>query len=271
MTGGNSPAPVPLFIDADGRKLFALHHSPAGAAKGSVLMLPPFAEELNMSRRMTYLLGRALAQAGFGFLLPDLTGTGESAGDFVDARWDIWQSDAETARRWLTEAHGHPPVVLGLRAGALLAASLDPVARLILWQPVGNGQTLLNQFLRIRVAAGLMGNGEKESTQSLRAEWTAGRPVEIAGYEIHPDLAAALDPLRLAQIAPPAGTRVDWIETGNAETGPSPASARTLDAWRDGGCDVRVDIRAGDPFWTIQETTLAPALIDATLAALQTP
>lgn len=270
MADGEIPAPVPLFIEAEGRRLFALHHAPAGKARGSVLMLPPFAEELNMSRRMTYLLGRALAGAGYAFLLADLTGTGESDGDFVDARWDIWQSDAAAARAWLENEYGPAPVLLGLRAGALLAATLDPGPHLILWQPVGNGQTMMNQFLRIRVAAGLMGDGDKESTRSLRGEWNAGRAIEIAGYEVHADLASALDGLRLADIAPPPETRIDWIETGDPETGPSPASTRIVDSWREAGCDVRVDVRPSDPFWTIQETTLAPALIEATLTALET-
>ncbi|MFN3884534.1 MAG: hypothetical protein ACK4Q4_07240 [Rhodocyclaceae bacterium] len=36
---------------ADGNR-FCLHHPPAGAARGALIYLPPFAEEMNKSRRM---------------------------------------------------------------------------------------------------------------------------------------------------------------------------------------------------------------------------
>ncbi len=266
-------APQPLFIEIGDRRLFALYHPAQNEARGSVLLLPPFAEEMNMSRRMTYLTGRALAGAGYGVLALDLTGTGDSSGDFYDARWQTWQEDARSAGLWLAEKTGQMPVSFGLRAGALLAASLNRAQPLILWQPVGNGETMLNQFLRIRMAAGLTGgpagSGAKETTRDLRAMWQAGESVEVAGYEIHPDLAADLDVLRLADMTPRPGSTVIWIETGDAERGPMPASQRIIDAWTESG--IRIDIRLcpGEPFWTIQETTTAPEMIDRTLQALQ--
>lgn len=267
MTG----APEPLFIEADDRRLFGLYHPAGDAPRGSVLMLPPFAEEMNMSRRMVYLTGRAFAAAGYGFLSLDLTGTGDSSGDFADARWETWQEDARTAGAWITEKSGHAPIVMGLRAGALLAAGLEASTPLILWQPVGNGQTMLNQFLRIRLAAALTGNAEKETTKDLRAMWQAGGTVEVAGYEIHPALAAGLDAVRLADMAPQSGQRVIWVETGDAERGHSPASQRVIDAWAEAGVNIETRLCPGEPFWTIQETTTAPAMIDVTLDALRLP
>lgn len=264
-----SAAPEPVFIEIADRRLFALYHPADGEVRGCVLMLPPFAEEMNMSRRMTYLTGRAFAAAGYGFLSLDLTGTGDSTGDFVDARWDIWQEDARKALTWLNEKTGDMPMLMGLRAGALLAASLESPNPLILWQPVGNGETMLNQFLRIRVAAALTGNAEKESTKDLRALWQAGDAVEVAGYEIAPALATGLDTLRLADMTPRADTQAIWVETGAEERGHSPASQRVIDAWSENGASIRTCLCAGDPFWTIQETTTAPAMIDVTLDALQ--
>lgn len=266
-------APEPLFIDIGDRRLFALYHPAQSDVRGSVVLLPPFAEEMNMSRRMTYLAGRALAGAGYGVLALDLTGTGDSSGDFADARWATWQEDARSAGLWLTEKTGQASAFLGLRAGALLAASVNQAGPLILWQPVGNGETMLNQFLRIRMAAsltgGITGGGEKETTKDLRALWQAGKGVEVAGYEVHPDLAAGIDVLRLVDMTPRPGSVVIWVETGTAERGPMPANQRIIDAWTESG--VRMDIRLcpGEPFWTIQETTTAPAMIDQTLQALQ--
>lgn len=262
-------APEPLFIETGDRRLFALYHPADGDLRGCVLMLPPFAEEMNMSRRMTYLTGRAFAAAGYGFLSLDLTGTGDSSGDFVDARWRTWQEDARAGISWLSEKTGDAPILMGLRAGALLAASLQTPGPLILWQPVGNGETMLNQFLRIRVAAALTGNAEKESTKDLRAMWQAGDAVEVAGYEIAPALAAGLDPLRLTDMVPGISVPVIWVETGSKERGPSPANQRIIDAWAENGVNIRTCLCPGDPFWTIQETTTAPAMIDVTIDALQ--
>lgn len=264
-----STAAEPLFIDTGDRRLFGLYHPATGDTRGCVLMLPPFAEEMNMSRRMTYLTGRAFAAAGYGFLSLDLSGTGDSSGDFGDARWNTWQEDARAGLVWLKKKTGNAPILMGLRAGALLAASLQSPGPLILWQPVGNGETMLNQFLRIRVAAALTGNAEKETTKDLRAMWQAGDAVEVAGYEIDPALAAGLDPLRLAEMSPQVDTPVVWVETGTEDRGPSPASHRVIDAWSQQGIDVRTSLCPGDPFWTIQETTTAPAMIDATLDALR--
>lgn len=261
-------APHPHFIESNAGRIFALYHAAAGNARGTILLLPPFAEEMNMSRRMMYLAARAFAENGYACLVPDLTGTGESSGEFSDARWGIWQANVRACETRLAEETGLAPTLLGLRTGALLAASMGPRERLILWQPVGNGETMLNQFLRIRMAAGITGGGKKETTQDLRAMWQAGQIVEVAGYGIHPDLAAEIDTLRLADIAPPHGAHTTWIETGNSERGPTPASQRTIDAWTDGGVDMDVRICAGEPFWTIQETTIAPAMIEQTLEAL---
>lgn len=259
----------PLYIETGNRRLFALYHPAAGEQRGCVLMLPAFAEEMNMARRMIYLTGRAFAAAGYGFLSLDLTGTGDSSGDFADARWATWQDDARAGLAWLKDRTGLTPALMGLRAGALLAASLQKPAPLILWQPVGNGETMLNQFLRIRVAAALTGNAEKETTKDLRAMWQAGDSVEVAGYEIDPALAAGLDTLRLADMMAPNDTPVIWVETGDEERGPNPASQRVIDAWSEKGANIRTCLCPGDPFWTIQETTTAPAMITATLDAFQ--
>ena len=63
--------------------------------------LPPFAEEMNHSRRMATLQAHRLAALGIDVLVVDLFGTGDSAGDFADARWETWQEDAKAAVAWL--------------------------------------------------------------------------------------------------------------------------------------------------------------------------
>lgn len=271
-----APELRPLTVEGAAGTLFAILRAPAeGPRHGGVLYLPPFAEELNMSRRMAALAADALARAGFAVLTLDPFGTGDSGGDFADATWAVWRADAAAGLdRLRAETAGRPAAVWGLRLGAALAMALardrpDRIARALLWQPVTSGRQMLTQFLRIRVAAGLGGEAVKETTGALRALLAAGETVEVAGYALSPRLADDLEGLALAALAPPPGVAVDWLEVG-AEVGapPAPASARVIEAWRGEGAAVRAETVAGEAFWSIQETTLAPDLIAASLRAL---
>jgi exosortase A-associated hydrolase 2 len=266
-----------MFIDGPAGRLFAVYHAAtprSGREAGrAVLYLPAFAEEMNRSRRMAALQARALAARGVAVLLLDPYGTGDSAGDFADARWGLWGDDAAAALAWL-RAQGHSRLaLLGLRLGACLAldvAMANDVDRVVLWQPVARGDVFLNQFLRIRVTAGLSRAGEaKETTKALREGLTAGQVMEVAGYPLAPPLAAAIDRIRLADLEAPRALPVDWLEIGGGPTGSlSPASQTVIERWRAAGIDVTVGTMGGEPFWAIEETTLVPELLTATAERL---
>ncbi|MFQ5467237.1 MAG: hydrolase 2, exosortase A system-associated [Kiloniellaceae bacterium] len=268
----------PILIQGPAGPLFAIHHPPAEgvAARGDFLSVPPFAEEMNQARRMAAVQARRLAHAGYGVLLLDLNGTGDSGGDFADGRWDGWLGDIAAGLDWL-EGQGRPLAGLwGLRLGGLLAveaARANParIPRLLLWQPVTSGRTFLNQFLRLRVAAGLGGMGQRETTATLRAALAAGEVVEIAGYPIAPALAAAMEDADLA-IPPPQACSVIWLDmVASADTPPPPASVRTIEAWRAAGAQVTHRSVVGEPFWAVQswlEPVLVPALWEASLDLL---
>lgn len=264
----------PVFLDGHSGPLFAVYHGAAAReARRAALFIPPFAEEMNRSRRMAALAARAFAEAGIDTLLLDLFGTGDSAGDFLNADLARWQDDILAAADWL-EAQGSTRIVLwGLRLGGLLAAATaarhpERFRRFLLWQPVLDGKALLTQFLRIRVAAA-MADGKTEKTDELRALLAAGHPVEVAGYEVSPALAQGLDELRLDRLIVPADAQIDWLEVeAEARPGLLPASQRVVENWRGAGVAVTTATVAGDPFWTLQETTIAPALIAATTEAL---
>jgi len=77
----------PRFLDGLRGRLFVVRRAPAADDRGiDVVIAPPFAEEMNRSRRMMVLLAIALAERGFGCLAVDPFGTGDSDGDFADAR-----------------------------------------------------------------------------------------------------------------------------------------------------------------------------------------
>lgn len=253
--------------------------------RGLVVYAHPFAEEMNKSRRMAAMQARALAAAGYGVLQPDLLGCGDSAGDFGDATWASWVEDIVQACHWLRneaktwaaqpqiamDAGALPLTLWGLRAGTLLAIEaamrLGNVQCLLLWQPAPSGKPLLHQFLRLQMAGELIGAGARGGTEALRSRLAAGETVELAGYRLSPSMAQGLEQARLA---PVAGVRsLHWLELSTLEDATlSPASASTVAAWRQAGCDVRTHLVRGPAFWQTTEIEDAPDLISTTLSAL---
>jgi exosortase A-associated hydrolase 2 len=262
-----------FFLDGTRGPLFAIYH-PATSGRQlrqGLVYLPPFAEEMNRARRMAALQARRLSALGVDVLLLDPCGTGDSAGDFGEARWETWREDASTAVAWLRERSGGAVGLWGLRLGALLAAEVasdapQGIARLLLWQPVLSGDRYLTQFLRLRLAASLGRDAGRETTQDLRARLAQGEPLEIGGYELAPALAAALSGRDLRSLLScPTMPHTDWLEVSSAEQPElSPATAKMLEKLDEAGARVVSRAVRGEPFWTIQEFTLAPALLDAT-------
>jgi len=265
----------PFFLKADGGQRFCLYHPPAGPARGALLYVHPFAEELNRSRRMAALQARAFAAAGHAVLQIDLAGCGDSSGDFGDARWERWQADLALAAAWLREKTDAPLRLWGLRLGALLAldyarTAAHPVAGMLLWQPVLKGSTYLTQFLRLRLAGALLADGDAGGgTAQLRAALLAGEALEIAGYDLDPHLARALDALDPLDAFRPA-CPVDWIEAvTQAGAEPSPGAARAAAAWCDAAVDLRLHPVHSAPFWTTTEITENAAWLETGTAALE--
>jgi exosortase A-associated hydrolase 2 len=241
----------------------------------AVLYLPPFAEELNRSRRVAALQGRALAEIGIGMLALDPHGSGDSSGDFGDARWETWRHDCTRAVQWLHGQGYRQVTLLGLRLGALLAldtmAHADiPVDRAVLWQPVLRGEQMITQFLRLRLAADLAGGARgRDGTAEMRRQLAVEKSVEIAGYDLHHDLVAAIDRLKLVDLGLACRAPIDWIDVvADKSQAPSPAQEQVFQRWRAASLDFRHHQAVGEAFWTLQETTLAPGLVSLTTGLL---
>lgn len=268
---------APFFLAADPGQRLCMFYPPAnGACRGAILYVPPFAEEMNKSRRMAALQARALAALGYGVLLIDLYGCGDSSGDFADARWDIWKRDLACAHRWLLERLQAPVSLWGLRLGALLALDyaaepVGPLHTLALWQPVQSGKTFLTQFLRLRVANDMLNEGkEAGGTQALRQQLNAGATLEIAGYGLAAPLALAIDALELIQMVPRTA-KVHWFEAVSvAGQALPPGAARVAQGWQAAGADFALQVLACPAFWSAQEITECPALLEATAAMFDT-
>lgn len=258
--------PQAFFVPtADGYRL-ALHHLPAAPARAALLLLPALAEEMNKLRRPLAHAAQAFAAAGFAVLSLDLKGSGDSSGDFADASWPAWQQDARLGLQLLRERHpGLPILGWGTRMGCLLASELGAELQgQLWWQPAPQGKALLQQFLRIRLAAE-MAAGRKLQMAELRAPLQAGQPVWVGGYALSQGLAEGLEAARLQ---PPTGPTL-WLEAQNeAEPTLLPASQNLLASWA--GAPVEARAVCGPQAWAATELEDCDALAAASLAWLQT-
>jgi len=258
------------FIDGSDGRIFVLLRAPPGARVG-VLVVPPFAEEMNKCRRMITELAQRLAKLGIAVVVPDLFGTGDSAGEFSDGRWRSWQGDIQHAGSWC-EARGiRPAGLLGIRLGAALAASAATIGRVpgfdrtVLWQPVFNGSKFVAQFLRLRAAASMTGSGPRESVNDLKKRLVGGETIEVAGYELSGTLVAELDALEVPERLPKQLGRVHWMEIQRDGSVPAPTPATQLvESTRRAGGAVEFQVLRGEPFWTSTEIVINEAVLEAT-------
>lgn len=255
-----------LFLDSAagfaGRRYALLHHS-VTPSRGAIVYLHPLAEEMNRSRRMVALQARRLAAQGWQVLQVDLAGCGDSEGDFADATWQTWLHDAQAAWHWLAQHSGHSPWLWGLRTGALLACEaarqLPTLPSLLLWQPTLDGAQALRQFMRMGSAP----SGEPTSPD---------HSVHVAGYALGPALAQGLagsccspPPVTTGEAAP----QLVWLDL-SPDARPWPAHTAAAPHWQAEGWTLLHRTLAGPLFWASAETEVAPALLDATAAALPT-
>jgi exosortase A-associated hydrolase 2 len=262
----------PFFLPTPSGPAFAVLHHPATAvpSRGHVLVVPPFNEEMNRCRSMVTLQAREFAKQGYGTLLLDLHGTGDSAGEHGDARWALWLGNLKAALAWLQARPGGCAALLGIRLGAILAAEVmatTPGApdTLVLWQPVVDGKIHMNQFLRVRMAAQFdRPNLTKETTASMRKQLEAGESIEVAGYELHPELVRGIDAAHLVKQRP-AARQVLWLENVSADGGELPAPAvAAANTWADAGIAAEMQGYVGPAFWQVHERVLTPSIIHIT-------
>lgn len=262
-----------VLLPVEPGQRLCLIHIPDVPERGVVVHVPAFAEEMNKSRRQVSLAARAFAASGFTVVLPDLCGCGDSSGDFGDADWDAWRRDVHEVCGWAMRRSGGPLWLWGLRAGVLLAvqaAGAFPGCHLLLWQPVVSGRPHLTQFLRLRVAGEALAQGAAAGTKELYGRLMAGACEEVAGYRLSSGLARGLASAELALPENFSG-RVLWLEAGAAEPARLALPSQALLAsWT--GKGVRVESRAvvGPAFWQTVETAECPALLEATVAMLET-
>ena len=183
---------------------------------------------MNRTRRLMTLAGQLLAARGIPSLLPDLPGTGDSLLPFRDATWEGWLDALRAASAHLSD-QGYATRIVGIRLGGLLAA--DALAQglaadaLFLLDPIEDGRMHMRHWLRIRSAASLE-IGPRITLTYLQTQLDSGNAVEVAGYEMSPQLVNHISTLKLGALLDSVPgipvDRLDLVAPG--------AEARTLDA-----------------------------------------
>jgi uncharacterized protein len=185
---------TPLYFGESSRRLFGAY-TPARATGGKqrgVVLCPPWGPEYLRSHRSMGQLAKLLAEAGFHALRFDYFGTGDSAGDMVDADLHGWQSDVEMAVDELKDTTGLNRVtLLGLRVGGTLAAraaSRRPrdVDALVLWDPIVHGGDHMNELQQQNdlVCTGLDDTGKEAEMLGFPMSQTMARELrDIALWE----------------------------------------------------------------------------------------
>jgi uncharacterized protein len=195
-----------LFFGSSERRLFGVHHPPAGGTRQrhAVLLCYPGVQEYNGAHWLFRRLAGMLERAGYDVLRFDYFGTGDSAGDGIDGRLGIWAENVVQAGAELKELAGVRSLsVVGMRLGAALAqraCSGELRARtLVLWEPVTSGA----EYLR-----------ELEDLDLRRNQWLLhddpppGPPQELMGYRVPSEVRSELLALELRTLPVPQAERV---------------------------------------------------------------
>ena len=150
---------LPFMFGADERQLFGVLHraSTADAARRAVLVCGPFGREAIRVHRLLRVLADRLTREGHTVLRFDYYGAGDSHGSDTEADFEGWKQDILEADRELRNRAGTDQVVwVGMRLGALamLGAAAErrgPAPRLVLWDPIVDGQRYLGELRRRHV------------------------------------------------------------------------------------------------------------------------
>jgi exosortase A-associated hydrolase 2 len=182
----------PFFFTREDAHLFAMLHSPAGAAHATAFVMShPFGEEKLWSHRVFVSTARALAARGHAVLRFDYMGAGDSSGLTPDTSLDSHLADLRAAVRELRRRVPNVQRVglIGLRLGATFAALVAEAGEcdgpLVLWDPVVDGEAYFQELLRINLSTQLAVYGKVQETREvLQEKIRAGQPVNVDGYEI---------------------------------------------------------------------------------------
>lgn len=264
-----------LWPLASGR-LFVLETVPAaGRPRSTVILVPPFGEEMNCCRRAFTLLAESLARSGVRAVQFDLYGTGDSEGDFEHATWERWRDNVIEVTAVLRKRDFGAIDVLGLRMGALLLtdayAGLGDIGKIVLWQPLLSGKAFIQQLLRLFQVSAVASDKQRSSTSNLLNRIHCGETIEVAGYPLRSVLVDALAKQILSESLGRLSNRIPvyWMDVVPiAGQQLAPVTEATLRELGGVGIVPHVSAVEGSLFWATHEANIPAALIEQTIEVL---
>jgi alpha/beta superfamily hydrolase len=189
----------PFFFGTGERRLFGVYTPGQRGSAGvrAAVLCNPWGQEYLRAHRSMRQLAMQLNRAGVHVLRFDYFGTGDSGGDFTDGDLAGWQGDVDTAIEELKDATGATRVgLVGLRLGATLAAAVaarrEDVERLLLWDPIVDGEEYVRELWQ-------------EPSQARSPEPPGAR--EVLGFVLTEDMSRELRSLDLLELVPSFPTR----------------------------------------------------------------
>ncbi len=241
-----------MFLERGTERLFAFLHLPDADTSRGVVLCAPLAEEKLWSHRVFVSFARELAARGYAVLRFDFRGEGDSDRPFEDTDLDTRIEDTAFAIDSLKRLV--PGIVdmtlVGLRLGATIAAVTaarrKDVHRLVLWDPVMNGDDYMQAVLRTNLMYQMALHGKViENREALAQRLASGETVNIEGYELSAALFRDVSALRLDNVLPHAAGRKLIVALAPRETPPRADLVELANACPDGQLATAIE----EPFW----------------------
>ncbi len=238
MTSGTDAALATALLEQPGwPDGFVVAHQAAGGARGSAVIIQPFAEEQKAARRALVELARHLAAAGYEVRRPDLFGTGDSRGAHGEADLDAWL----TALR-----ADSPGLRLGLRLGASLAWLAGDAETVVLIEPIVNGASYLRQCRQRSALRAELTLGDGPERSDGEGDYPA---FDFDGFAVSGELHRQLAAVDLLTAPVPRAQRALILQVSGSGRIKKPLEDLAVRA-REGGAEVVVENVAVEPFWS---------------------
>jgi uncharacterized protein len=203
---------TPFYFGAGRQRLFGIYEPAVltGRGKRGAVLCYPWGPEYVHAHRVMRQLAIRLAGAGVHTLRFDFFGTGDSAGEMVDADLATWEADIELAMEELRDIFGPTRMTLiGLRLGATLAARVaarrpKDVDTLVLWDPILSGSDYL------------------ASLGATAAPGASDLPLTVRGFPVTAEMHRDLRAIALAPPLTPPGARGLTLITDPEADAPPP-------------------------------------------------
>lgn len=238
---------------------------PSRRPAGTAVVCSPLGWEFTKDYRREVMLGRSLALLGFTVVRFHYRGQGESGGQFTRLTVASMTADAEQAFEAAGGRTGcETPAVVGIRVGALVAASLSRTlggAPLVFWDPVVSGPDYLRDLTRVRQVWNTVRGADPMAPVGLEADGS----LQVMGYRLGPELVRELSGAYLEELISPtcAGALSLHIGAVPRRTRESPGQESGHDRAR-----RETEVIAGKTDWWLKRRTFEPEEDSALSSAL---